>query len=185
MSEPRNAWAQERALWQRWSAMGERGDEPDALTLAAFAEDRLSDAARAAVEVFLAVDPAIAEDIAAARESVWMVRRDGDEAPDDGALAATIARAAALVAVPAGVAVGGGNVLPLRRRRQAVSPWPNAARWGALAASLALVSWLGFALGSDAYGNLAALDGQSGPRLVDELLDPPTGFFGLVDSSET
>jgi hypothetical protein len=59
------------------------------------------------------------------------------------------------------------------------------ARWGAIAASLALVSWLGFALGSDAYGDLTALDGQAGTRLADELLDPPGGFFGLVDTSGT
>ena len=55
----------------------------------------------------------------------------------------------------------------------------------ALAASLALVGWLGFALGGDAYGNLAALDRQSTSGLGDEVLDPPSGFFGLLDTSAT
>ncbi len=58
-------------------------------------------------------------------------------------------------------------------------------RWVALAASLALVGWLGFALGGDAYGSLAVLDRQSATGLGDEVLDPPSGFFGLVDTSAT
>ena len=180
MSEPRNGWAQERALWRRWSAIGTDaagegpgGAAPDALTLAAFAEHRLSGPARAAVEAFLAANPEVAEDIAAARQAAGTAA----ETVDDVALAATIARAAALVHAD--------NVVPFRPVRRTASPWPAAARWGALAASLAMVSWLGFALGSNAYGDLAALDRQSGIRLADELLDPPSGFFGLVDASGT
>jgi anti-sigma factor RsiW len=177
MNEPGTGWAQERALWRRWSATGEGSARPDALTLAAFAEDRLTGAARAEIEAFLAADPELAADIAAARQAAALGA--GDIAPD-AALAATVARAAALVPGPAG-----DNVVPFRPSRRAVSAWPLAARWGALAASFALISWLGFALGSNAYVDLAALDGQSGSRLADELLDPPSGFFGLVDPSGT
>ena len=37
----------------------------------------------------------------------------------------------------------------------------------------------------DSDGNLAVLDHQSGTALADEVLDPPTGFFGLADTSGT
>jgi hypothetical protein len=180
MNEPWKGWAQERALWQLWSATGQGAARPDALTLAAFAEDRLSGAARAEIEALIAADPELAEDVAAARRA--LAPRAGETGrPDEAALAAIAARPPALV--PADT---GDNVLPFRPAHRAVPAWPSAARWGALAASLALVSWLGFALGSNAYVNLAALDGQSAnSRLADELLDPPSGFFGLVDTSGT
>jgi len=159
---------------------------PDALSLAEFAEHRLDGPEAAAVEAFLAADPSLAEDVALASRATEIPPRIGD-----AALAATIARAAALVPAPPEAAKAARhNVLPFRTARPAASSpapssWRLAARWGVLAASLALVSWLGFALGSDAYGDLAALDGQAGSRLVDELLDPPSGFFGLVDTSGT
>jgi hypothetical protein len=193
MTEPRDGSAQDRALWQRWSttekaAQGEApggvarpgAAAPDAMELAEFAENRLSGPASAAVEAYLASHPAVAGDVASAAQAVEIPFRPGDVA-----LAVTIARAAALVPTAAGHDRGGDNVVPFRAARPAVAPWPIAARWGALAASLALVSWLGFALGSDAYGDLAALDGQNGTRLADELLDPPGGFFGLADQSGT
>jgi anti-sigma factor RsiW len=152
------------------------------MELAEFAENRLSGPASAAVEAYLASHPAVAEDVASAARAAEIPFRPGDVA-----LAVTIARAATLV--PAAGAAGhdrvGDNIVPFRAVRPATAPWPIAARWGALAASLALVSWLGFALGSDAYGDLAALDGQSGTRLADELLDPPGGFFSLADQSGT
>jgi hypothetical protein len=197
MTEPRDGSAQDRALWQRWSTMDKapkaegpggvaRPDAmiPDAMMLAEFAENRLSDAEAVSVAAFLEANPLIFQDVAAASRAVEMAPR-----PGDAALAAVIARAVSLVPVQGGPAQGGDrradNVVPFRAARPAGSSWPIAARWGALAASLALVSWLGFSLGSDAYGDLAALDGQGGTRLADELLDPPTGFFGLVDQSGT
>lgn len=195
MTEPRDGSAQDRALWQRWSTLDEAAKDvgpgdarPDAMDLAAFAENRLGDPEAAAIAAFLAANPVIAEDVIAASRATEIAPRAGD-----AALAATIARAAALVPGQAGAAnrprgdkrAGGDNVVPFRAARLPASPWPTAARWGALAASLALVSWLGFALGSDAYGDLAALDGQAGTRLVDELFDPPGGFFGVADQSGT
>jgi hypothetical protein len=54
-------------------------------------------------------------------------------------------------------------------------------RWGALAASFAMVSYLGFALGSDASYSLASLDQSvSVVGIGDEVLDPPTGFLGAL-----
>jgi anti-sigma factor RsiW len=187
MSEPSDASAQGHELWRRWTmtardatARSSGGAScPDELTLAAYAEDRLTGPARAAVEAFLAANPEIADDVAAARRVAAT-----DRAPDDAALAATIARAAALVSDPARGGRG-DNVLAFRPVRRPESAWPSAARWAALAASLALASWLGFALGGDAYGYLAVLDRQSTTALADEVLDPPTGFFGLPDTSGT
>jgi anti-sigma factor RsiW len=204
MSEPwngrGNGRARERALWRRWAmvssdpgrgtagedgardaltpdapapdAMAPETPAPDAMTLAAFAEDRLDAAARAAVETFLAANPAIAADVAAARHGAMPVI-------DEAALAATIARASSLVSPSAGAAV-----LPFRPVRRPASPWPGAVRWSAVAASLVLVSWLGFALGSASYGSLAG-EGAAGGALVDELFDPPGGFFGFADTSGT
>jgi hypothetical protein len=42
-----------------------------------------------------------------------------------------------------------------------------------------MVSYLGFALGSDASSVLASLD-RSAAGISDELLDPPTGFIGGI-----
>src|SRR5258708_20869519 len=104
MSEPFDGSAQERELWRRWT-MTEReatarppGGQfrPDELTLAAFAEDRLTGSARTAVEAFLVANPDIADDVEAARR----VPAPGSAA-DDAALAPTIARATAPVAAPA------------------------------------------------------------------------------------
>jgi anti-sigma factor RsiW len=187
MSEPSDGAAQGRQLWRRWTMTAQAatiwssgGDSrPDELTLAEFAEGRLTGSARAAVEAFLAANPEIADDVAAARRVVATGRT-----ADDAALAATIARAATLVAAPARGGTG-GTVLAFRPARRPVSVWPVAARWAALAATLALTGWLGFALGGDAYGNLAVLDRHSPTALADEVLDPPTGFFGLPDTSGT
>jgi hypothetical protein len=197
MTEPRDGSAQDRALWQRWSTMDKapkaegpggaaRPDAmipdamiPDAMILAEFAENRLSDPDATSIAAFLDANPLISQDVAVASRAVEIAPR-----PGDAALAAVIARAVSLAPAQGGERRA-DTVVPFRAARPAGAPWPIAARWGALAASLALVSWLGFSLGSDAYGDLAALDGQGGTRLADELLDPPSGFFGLVDQSGT
>src|SRR5258708_30514083 len=113
MSEPSDGAAQGRQLWRRWTMTAQAatiwssgGDSrPDELTLASFAEGRLTGSARAAVEAFLAANPEIADDVAVARRVAASGR-----AADDAALAATIARATALVAPPA--TAGAGRRLP-------------------------------------------------------------------------
>src|SRR5260221_14218216 len=131
MSEPSDGSAQGRELGRRWTmtaraaAARSSGDDspPDELTLAEFAEGRLTGSARAAVEAFLAASPEIADDVEAARRAAAMGR-----AVDDGALAATIARAATLVAAPArGGARGPGPPLP--PAPPPGSPGAVAARW--------------------------------------------------------
>lgn len=138
---------QDRGLWQRWRTL-EHSDvqAPDAMTLAAYAEGRLSEAEAEPIENWLAAHPgALAEllaDIVAARE----VQHEAVTAPE-----ALIAHACALVPSLAGA---GDNVVPLRRGGPA--PWRNAVAWSSIAASLIVASFIGFSMGSDAYQNLSS-----------------------------
>jgi hypothetical protein len=149
---------EERALWRRWSMPGSaETPAPDALDLAAYAEGRLSESAAAPIEHWLAAHPAalseILGDIAAARAATL------DAAPI--ADAAIIAKAAALVTgAPS-------NVVPLRR---AAPAWRNALAWSSVAASLLAASLVGFAMGSDAYQNLART--QTVDSASSDTLDP-------------
>lgn len=174
MSEPWGIEAQSRALWRRWIMReGLTGSEaadldlPDAMTLAAYAEGRLDAAARAAVEGHFADHPELAEDIAMARRVAGEELVRADDAPE---LAAIIARASAL-------APERDNVVAFRPAR-AEPAWRLTARWSALAASLAMVSYLGFALGNDASSSLAMLGQPASAGLAEVVLDPPTGLLG-------
>ncbi len=158
----------EAALWRRWrSAAGlarPAGAEPDALLLAAYAENRLSAEAAETVENWLAANPDAADDILAAR------RAAGGTLPETPA--AVAARAAELVS-------GGAQILSFRRPLPRVANWRSAVAWGGIAASLLVTSLVGFTLGSDAYMSLA----RSEPTTIaHDLLDPPAGLFqGLAE----
>jgi hypothetical protein len=176
--------AQSQALWRMWKAAeggtegGDGSPALDALTLAAFAEGALAAAERDAVAAFLSRHPELAADVAAAAAPASV--DDGDPL-----LAGIVARAQALVAAPSERVV----VFSAASGRQSAggASWRLAARWGSLAASLVLVSWLGFALGNDAYDNLAAVELRaSAPSgVADELLDPSTGVFDLGEAGST
>jgi hypothetical protein len=169
MAEPTGS-PEQVALWRRWcAAAATTGEptaaEPDALTLAAYAEDRLSAEAVEAVEDWLAVDPQVAGDILAARQAVTLASAAAPEA--------VIARAAALVDG------GSAQLLPFRARAARPS-WRNAVAWGAMAASILVASLVGFAMGNNTYVTL--IDGSS-VSLSQELLDPPTGLFNADEDS--
>ncbi|MDB5405787.1 MAG: hypothetical protein JWL84_699 [Rhodospirillales bacterium] len=173
--------ADAQALWRMWKAAESGADGgraatalPDGLTLAAFAEGRLAGAEHAAVAAFLAKDADLAADVAAATTLAPVEDTDPD-------LARVIARAEALVAAPSDA------IVPFRRPAAGGTSWRLAARWGSLAASLAVVSWLGFALGNDAYGSLTTLElrAVAPAGAADELLDPPAGFFEPGEASGT
>src|SRR5260221_11302335 len=71
MAGPRDR-TDEAALWRRWrsaSALVDAGVEPDALLLAAYAEDRLPDEAADAIENWLAVHPDMVSDVLAGRRT--------------------------------------------------------------------------------------------------------------------
>lgn len=155
------------ALWRRWRSAAAVGAaaavEPDALLLAAYAEDRLPETASGTVEDWLAAHPEIVSDILAARGAA---RGEAAAASD-----AVIARASALVVA------GDARILtfppPARR-----ASWRTAAIWSGMAASLIVTSMIGFTLGSSAYLSLA---GRATPALGQELFDPPTGLFNSLD----
>jgi hypothetical protein len=190
--------ASDALLWRRWQAACEAADAADGedildfMALATLAEGRLDGGTeRAALDRALALDPALIDDVAAARD--LDVRLDA--LPTVGPRA--IDRAAALVSPKLAVAAaaGGGRqsaeIHAFRPRpgkggvqRRAFSVG-YAVRWAALAASLAFTGYFGFALGSDAYSSLISADtagqGGSGGSLI-ELMDPPTGIFnGISD----
>jgi len=173
MTEPAPETAHARSMWEQWkmaSGAGAAEALPDELTLAAFAEGRLPEAEQAAIERLLALHPELADDVAFARAA----------GPAESAgLETVIARASALV--PA----GDDRVIPFRRPGTGAPRWQIAARWSALAASIALVSYLGFALGSNAGSTLASLGSGSSASVGDELLDPPSGLFGIGDTGST
>jgi anti-sigma factor RsiW len=163
--------ADEAGLWRRWrmaAGDGLAGGEPDALTLAAYAEDRLDAETVAAVEAWLADDPQATQDVLAAR-------RVRDEALP-AAPEAIVARAAALLG-------GGAEVLAFRRAAARPWRWRGAVGWSAMAASLLVACLAGFATGNDTY---ATLSGGANASLSQELLDPPTGLFnGMDEDSNT
>ena len=167
------------ALWRRWrreiEAPETAADEALAvMRLAAHADGRLAADERAAVEALAAERPELAEDLAAARALAAAPEASGIDA---ARLDRLVRRAGALVPGEVATVVPFRAVAaraPLRR-----SPfWRSTASWAALAASFALTGYFGFALGSDAYSMIAEPD--SGAALHQELLDPPSGFFGGI-----
>jgi hypothetical protein len=153
----------EAATWRRWrdgrAVAGDAAAEPDALILAAYAENRLgrpgidpeTDPAIAAVEAWLAEHPEALDDIAAARAGAESL---ADEA--------SIARAQALIAEP------GGNVVTLRPAR---ALWHSAVAWSGIAASMVAAILIGFSLGSNDVVDLS-VTGQN-PAVEQALIGSP------------
>lgn len=167
MTEPMDR-AEENALWRQWrsvamSAAGEPAPAPDPLLLAAYAEYRLSGDAAEEVEAWLALHPEAIGDVLAARD---FNPRVSSPLPS----AAALARATALVSEP------DPKVVPFHRHARSTPPvWRMTASRVAVAASLLVVSLLGFALGTDAYSSL--LSGDQAVALSQDLFDPPSGVF--------
>jgi len=169
MAGPRDR-TDEAALWRGWrsasASVDAAGAEPDALLLAAYAEDRLPEQAAEAIENWLAAHPEGVADVLAARRAAHTETL--------AASPAVVARAAALVAE------GDAQVLPFRRPRPVgrMASWRAAALWSGMAASLLVTSLIGFTLGNSAYLTLA---GGASPAFGQELFDPPTGLFNSLD----
>lgn len=168
--------AEEAALWRRFRVLERKSglkvrDLGDPLTLAAYAEGRLGTKAAEAVESFLAAKPEIIGDILAARAAVQATAPVASEA--------MIARAAALVA-PRGAQALDRRVVPLRPAPAQSAGWRMTVSRLAIAASLAVTGLVGFALGSDAYGNFMQSRVETA---APDLFDQPAGFFSGEDSS--
>ena len=160
--------AGDRALWRRWYAGTAKSvPQPDVMILAAYAEGRLSETEAAPVEAWLALHPAALDDVIAARDMTLH--------PPRIAFATIVTHASALVdgATPT-------NVVSLRH---AVPRWRNALAWSGIAASLAVASLGGFAMGNDAYASLATP--QVFAAGTTESFDTPTSLDSLVDDSGT
>jgi anti-sigma factor RsiW len=144
----------DKALAARWLAVRDTAPAtPDALTLAAYAEGRLDDAAAEAVEAALAADPDLLDTLLALRAPPEI----------ESASAALILSAQSLVrAEPV--------VVPFPSRKPAPShPVKAWFAWGAVAASLLLVSVAGFNMGlATGHPADAATAGDESPS---DLLD--------------
>ena len=158
-----------RALWQRSCRTDAPEDEAAwFLDLAAFADGRLETDERDRVAAVLAADATAADDVAAARALAG-----GIAEPPNG-LHRIIARACAILSDNS---MAKGEVLAFGSPRRHRSIVHGFARWGGLAAAIAMASWLGFAMGSDtslALGQSGAASETSG---LPELFDPGTGFL--------
>jgi hypothetical protein len=151
------ALSEDRQLWQRWRALGEtsRTAEPDALSIAAYAEGRLSESEAEPIEAWLAASPEAVDDIVAARAY--------EQRPPRVAFEHVLAHACELIpgtaSTPAVAETATATILPFRRR---LAPqWRTALAWSSVAASLVCASMVGFSMGSAAYTNL------SGTQTVD------------------
>ena len=152
----KGAEAQDRRLWQRWRALGEKSRvaKPDTMLCAAYAEGRLSEAEAEAVEAWLAATPEALGDIIAARAT------DQPRLVD----ARILEKAGALV--PGLATPAGAGILPFRPRAPQPPPqWRTALAWSSIAASLLCASLVGFSMGSDAYASL------SGTQAVDTTVE--------------
>lgn len=163
MSGDKGVWLSDRELWQRWQALGGKGTarEPDSLSIAAYAEGRLSEGEAEAVEAWLAARPEAVDDIVAARVF--------DRRPPRVTFEHALIRACNLVPGTVPAAQPTATVLSFGRR---VAPQLRTAlAWSSIAASLVCASLVGFSMGSDAYASL------SGTQTVDtasgEGLDTP------------
>lgn len=167
MEEPADP-AADRALWQRSRMTDAPADDAGRLLdLAAFADGLLDAEERDRVAAYLAVDPAAAADVAAARALA------GGTGEMPGGLEQIVARACVLPrsALPAPARVIAFTV-PTRRRIL-----HGVAEWGSLAAAIALASWLGFAMGSAASLALTQPGQPSNDNSLSEVFDPAAGFL--------
>ena len=158
-------WSSDRGLWRRSCRTDAPVDEASRfLDLAAFADGLLEPDERDRVAALLAGDPAATDDIAAART----IGGGTDEPP--GRLERVVARACATFLDDTDTRVVAFAPPPWRRR-----VLHGLAQWGSLAAAIAMASWLGFAMGSDASRTLRGP--SSDTSFLPELFDPGSGFL--------
>ena len=161
--------ASERTLWQRCRTTDAPEDEAARfLDLAAFTDGLLDTDEEDRVAALLAADPALRDDVAAARALA------GGPAEPPSAVERIVDRARAILP---GLPATPGRVVPFAPppgRRRILH---GVAQWGSLAAAIAVASWLGFAMGSDASLMLSQPSQSSDVGVLPELLDPGSGFL--------
>ena len=160
-------WSSDRDLWRRSCLTDATVDEvAHFLDLAGFADGRLEPDERDRVAALLARDPAATDDVAAVRAI------DGGIHLTPEVLDRIVARACATLPGEIAARVVAFPGAPRRRR-----VLHGLAQWGSLAAAIAMASWLGFAMGSDASRALSGPVSSSETSLLPELFDPGSGFL--------
>jgi hypothetical protein len=157
----------DRRLWQRCRLTDAPEDEAARfLDLAALADGVLDTEEQDRVAVLLAGDPDAAADVETARAL-------SNTEQTSAALEGVIARACAIV--PDATPVRGRVIsLAPRRHRRLIQDF---AQWGSIAAAIAMASWLGFSMGSDASLALSDPHQPSDASFLPELFDPASGFL--------
>lgn len=167
----------DREVWRRSREFEAVPDEADyLLDLAAFADNRLDDEDKARVAALIARDPAITDDVAAARALAGATMLP----PDAG----VIARAAALVPARGAGDRPKAELIAFPARPPAVRRWYSAATWSGLAAAVVLAGWLGFDLGSGISRSPAftTVDDAASSELIDTT---PLLLRDLTENSQT
>jgi anti-sigma factor RsiW len=168
----------DRRLWQRSRVIDAPEDEAARfLDLAAFADGRLDAEDQDRVAALLAADPDAAADVRSAR------MLDGTEEGSTD-LEPIIARACAILpgadrpdADHPDADQWRGRVIVLALRRSRRPLVQSFAQWGSIAAAIAVASWLGFAMGSDASLALSNPRQPSDAGFLPELFDPANSFL--------
>lgn len=157
----------DRGLWQRSRITDAPGDETARfLDLAGFADGRLDADEQERVAAWIAEDPQAAADVQTARAL-------GSAEHTSAGLERVVARACAII--PDADPVRGGVIsLADWRSRRFVQ---GVARWGSIAAGIALAGWLGFAMGTDTSLALSQPAQSSETISLPELFDPSAGFL--------
>lgn len=159
--------ASDRRLWQRCRVTDVPEDEAARFSdLAAFADGLLDPDEQDRVAAWLAGDKEASADVSAARAAPEPDRNTAE-------LERVIARACAIS--PEARTTGGRIVVLAQwRPRRLVQ---DIAQWGSLAAALALASWLGFSMGSDASLALTAPQPPGESSLLPDLFDSGSAFL--------
>jgi anti-sigma factor RsiW len=163
----------DRRLWQRCRMIDAPEDEAARfLDLAAFAEGRLDADEQDRVAALLAADPGAAADVRSARSL------DGTE-EGSADLEPIIARACAIFpdADHPNADQWRGQIIALVPRRSRRPLVQSFAQWGSIAAAIAVASWLGFAMGSDASLALSNPHQPSDVGFLPELFDPASSLL--------
>ncbi len=173
----------DRLLWQRGRATDAPQNEAERfLDLAAFADKLLDADERDRVAALLDADPDAAADVAAAQ-----ALNAADQ--NSAGLERVILRACTIQpdaeqaaskrtdAIQPDAMAARGAVVALARRLKRRRIVYDFAQWGSIAAALAVASWLGFSMGTDALLALSEPRQPSEATLLPELFDPPTGLL--------
>jgi anti-sigma factor RsiW len=169
---------EDREVWRRSQEIDAVPDQAEhLLDLAAFVDNRLDEEDAARVAALIARDPAIADDVAAARALAGATMLPAE--PE------IVARAEALVDALGDDDRPEAELIAFPARPPTVRRWYSAATWSGLAAAVVLAGWLGFDLGSGISRSPAfsrAADDAAASELIDTT---PLLLRDLTENSQT